>query len=64
MAQTKSGAKKTSSKAKKASKKPKKINVTSLLADKLSDQPVGGPFLPLIFCIKNSMIWRYDLSSL
>jgi len=41
MAQTKSGAKKTSSKAKKASKKPKKINVTSLLADKLSDQPVG-----------------------
>ena len=41
MAQTKSGAKKTSSKAKKASKKPKMINVTSLLADKLSDQPVG-----------------------
>ena len=41
MAQTKSGAKKTSGKAKKASKKREKVNVTSLLAEKLSDQPVG-----------------------
>jgi len=63
MAQKKSGAKKTSSKAKKASKKREKVNVTSLLAEKLSDQPVGQALsaIDILYQELDNMEIRLDL---
>ena len=63
MAQTKSGSKKTSGKAKKASKKREKVNVTSLLAEKLSDQPVGRALsaIDILYQELDNMELRLDL---
>ena len=63
MAQTKTGAKKTSSRAKKAPRKREKVNVTALLAEKLGDQPVGRALsaIDILYQELDDMEIRLDL---